>query len=256
MMKKNFAILFFIFLAQSSLAFAAKKSSFEEDEYELYEQSFSQKNEQKIYDPLEKINRKVFYINDFVDIHLTEPVAKGYRSYVPKFFRTSIRNFLINLSLPISAGNSFLQGKVNNGLATTSHFIINSTVGIGGIFNIAEKKKIYYQREDFGQTLGHYGASPGPFLILPLFGPSTVRDATGLAADTSVSFMGLNALKIGGSRESIIEDDVRVGYIIVSGVDKREDLLDVISDARKNSFDIYAAMRSLYIQNRNSKIKE
>ena len=252
MIKKIPFILIFVFYANSAFC---QDDKFE-DEFAAYEESFSKEDTTKIYDPLEKVNRKIFYINDILDINIFEPIAKGYRAHIPKFFRTHLRNFLLNLSSPISAVNSFAQGKLDNGLETMSHFIINSTVGIGGFFNVAEKKKIKYNKEDFGQTLAHYGVKSGPFLVLPILGPSTLRDTSGLVIDTSVNFMGFNMLEIGGNRDALVTDETKIGYAIIDSIDIRESLIDVIDDTRRDSFDLYAAMRSLYIQNRNSKIEK
>lgn len=251
---KIILILFFIFKIET--VFAKQKIDSYEDEFEMYDVSFSKEDEKEIYDPIEKVNRGVFQFNDKFDLYLAEPIAKSYKNYVPKFARKSIRNFLANLTLPISTINSLAQGKLNNGLATFSNFLINSTLGIGGLFDIASNKNIKYNKEDFGQTLAYYKVESGPFLVIPILGPSTLRDATGLAADTSVDIMGFNALKIGGSHEAFIENEARIGYSVLSGIDKRENLIDVIDEARKDSFDLYAAMRSLYIQNRNSNIEK
>ena len=148
-----FAICFGFTNNPSALAKPAKKevtistTKFsDEDDFENY----SSNNTPEIYDPLEKYNRKIFVFNDFCDRYFLEYVAKTYRKDVPKPARDSVRNFLNNLSAPISAFNSFLQGKTDNGLATVSNFLINSTIGIGGIFNVAESKNIRYKSEDFG----------------------------------------------------------------------------------------------------------
>jgi len=225
---------------------------FDDDDFESYE---STTKDNKIYDPYEKVNRKIFVFNDAFDRYFLEHVARLYRKGLPKFARTSIRNFLNNLSLPVSAANSLMQGKGNNFLATISNFIINSTIGVGGIFNIAGEKGIFYEEEDFGQTLAVYGVGPGPYLMLPFFGPSTVRDGTGWLTDTSIDPLGFNVLQFGG-REGWIPSDYRIGFTLASGIDTREGLIELIDDIRKDSFDPYATVRSAYLQRRIAKIEK
>ncbi len=221
-----------------------------EEEFESYETT----TEEEIYDPLEKYNRKIYSFNDTFDRYFLEHVAKFYREGVPKPARISIRNFLNNISLPVSAVNSLLQGNVNNGLATFSNFLINSTIGLGGIFDIAGEKNIRYKPEDLGQTLGHYGMGSGAYFVIPFFGPSSIRDFSGWSVDKAVNPLGFNLFEIGGSRDAI-NSDTRLGLSIASGIDSRESLLDIIDDIRKDSFDPYATVRSAYLQKRAAEIK-
>ena len=258
------SLTFFFFAAQNSAwskSNSAKKSSpkiqsamlyqrFEdENEFETYEE-----NVEEIYDPLEKYNRKIYAFNDFLDRHFLEYVAKTYRNGIPESLRNSIRNFLINLSLPISAVNSLAQGKVDNGLATFSNFLINSTVGVAGVFDVAVTKGVRYRPEDFGQTLGHYGMKTGTYFIIPLFGPSTTRDLSGLLVDKSINPIEFNLLEFGG-RINLIDTEYRLSLAAASGIDKRESLIDIIDDVRIESFDPYATIRSAYLQKRISDIK-
>ncbi len=217
-------------------------------------ENYSFETSSEIYDPLEKYNRKIFVLNDFLDRYLLEYVAKTYRNDVPRPARTAIRNFLNNISAPISAFNSFLQGKSDNGLATFSTFLINSTIGVGGLFNVAEEKGVRYKAEDFGQTLGHYGVSSGPYLMVPFFGPSSVRDFSGFAADQIINPASYNALKIGGHTYLVGKSEL-VALTTLRAVDLRESLIDVVDDARQESFDFYATIRSAYTQKRSSDIK-
>ena len=221
-----------------------------EDEFETYETA----DEKDIYDPYEKYNRKIYAFNDTFDRYFLEYVAKAYRDGVPQPARQTIRNFLTNLSLPISAMNSLLQGKVDNSLSTFSNFLINTTVGIGGLFDVATEKGIRYKSEDFGQTLGHYGKGPGAYLVIPFLGPSSTRDFTGWLADKSVNPLGFNLLQVGG-KEGLIDSEYRIALLIASGIDLRESLIDIIDDLRIDSFDPYATIRSAYLQKRASEIK-
>lgn len=247
-------IAIFTFTAQISLAKISNNNDYDE-EFAAYEAEFSKNTQKEIYDPYEKVNRKIFFVNDALDRYLFEPVARGYHDYIPKPVRKSLHNFTNNLYLPISALNSFAQGKVENGLATTSHFLINSTIGIGGLFNVAEDKNIKYENEDFGQTLGYYGVGSGPYLMIPVLGPSTGRDFGGYIVDKSVDPMGFNFLKFGGSINAI-DPWFRTGNAFLYNLDFRESLLDPIADARKDSFDLYATLRSVYIQQRDLKISK
>ncbi len=248
MNKILFKLIFILtILTASSSVFA---DDFEEDEFESYQSH----DEFQIYDPLEKINRKIYAFNDYLDIYFIKHVAVLYRNSVPKPARSSVRNFFTNLSLPVSALNSLFQGKVDNSLATFSHFLINSTLGLGGIFNIAGEKGIRYKSEDFGQTLGFYGVKSGAYLVLPILGPSSLRDATGYAADKSVGPLDFNSLKIGGD-DDLIEANYRVGLAVMSGIDKRESLIEILDDVRHDSFDPYATIRSAYLQKRLNDIK-
>ncbi len=250
------SILVLFFTLQINLAFAKQINQDYENEFEIYEKSFSQGNAEQIYDPLEKMNRGIFYVNNKLDDYALEPLAKGYRSYIPKPIRKPIKNFIANLTLPVTALNSFAQGKTDNALASISNFLINSTIGIGGLFDVASEKNIKYNREDFGQTLAYYNVNSGPFLMLPIFGPSTLRDTGGMAFDVSVDFMGINSLEIGGSHKAFLDNETRIAYTALSGLDKREGLIDIIDETKQDSFDVYASLRSLYIQNRNSKIAQ
>lgn len=261
-MLKNFLIIFtsiFIFLENRAFSadlkeekLTANYSSFEdEDDFETYEES----NVSEIKDPFEKYNRQIFAFNDTFDRYFLEYVARAYRNNLPKPVRNVVRNFLTNLSLPISSVNSILQGKTENSMASFSYFLINSTIGIGGLFDVAGEKSIRYNHEDFGQTLGHYGIGSGIYIMLPFLGPSSGRDFGGMMFDKSINPMEFNLLKIGGGT-NFVDGKVRFALAITSGIDKREALIDLIEDVRKDSFDPYSTLRSAYIQKRNSEIKK
>lgn len=255
----SIAILLTIFtyhnqaLAQASdkeMQVVSHKAFDDEDDFESYETT----NIVEIKDPLESVNRKIFIFNDSFDKYFLEFVAKAYREQLPKPVRTVVRNFITNLSLPVSTFNSILQGKSENSLATFSHFLINSTIGIGGLFNVAGEKNIRYNQEDFGQTLGHYGVDSGIYIMIPFLGPSSARDLGGIAVDKSVNPIEFNLLEIGGER-NLIPTDYRLALAATTGIDKRESLIDIIEDVRKDSFDFYATLRSAYIQKRVAEIK-
>lgn len=218
-----------------------------DDEFNFEE--YSNENKLEIYDPLEKINRKIYVFNDQFDRYFLQYVVKVYRSGVPNQGRKGIRNFLNNLTLPLSAINSLLQGKVDNSLATFSNFLINSTLGGLGFADVAGEKEIFYNYEDFGQTMGYYNIGSGAYLMLPLLGPSTLRDFSGYAANRAISPDGFNMLEIGNDRK-IVETEYLISLTALSIIDTRESLTQTIDDIRKDSFDPYATVRSVYLQRR------
>jgi phospholipid-binding lipoprotein MlaA len=134
-------------------------------------------------DPFEGFNRSVFSFNEAVDNAVLKPVATGYQKVVPQIVRTSVDNFFANLGDAWSAVNLVLQAKPVPALETGMRFVFNSTLGLGGLFDIAGDAGMERRNEDFGQTLGRWGVGPGPYLVLPILGPSTVRDTAALGAD-------------------------------------------------------------------------
>ena len=197
----------------------------DDEDFDLYEESSST----TIYDPFEAVNRKIYIFNDVMDRYFLEHVAKSYRLVIPKEARSLVRNFLVNISLPISATNSLAQGKIDNSLATVSHFLINSTIGIFGIFDIAGEKGVRFEKEDFGQTLGYYGVGSGAYIMIPILGPSSTRDFTGYAVDKSFSPIDFNLAEIGGKRD-LIKSKYRLSTAIIAGVDLRESLIEVLDE--------------------------
>lgn len=247
-------IIFLLFCQISGKALASgddnsPKFNFNDD-YQG-EDNFKIGNDQIIYDPFEPFNRKVFAINETLDKYFAEPVVKEYRKQVPRPIRNSVRSFLNNLSAPFSVINSLLQGDGHNAMASFSSFLINSTVGIAGIFDVAGDKNIQYNQEDFGQTLAKYGSGSGPYLVLPVVGPSNLRDFTGFVTEKLVNPLTFNALDIGGKRE-LVNSHISLFLALSSGIDTRESLIEVLDDMRKNSFDTYATIRSAYLQRRKS----
>jgi phospholipid-binding lipoprotein MlaA len=216
---------------------------------------FGGNSTQVVKDPLEKMNRKVFAFNEVVDINLFDPIAKGYRNNVPKLARRMLGNFLTNIKMPFVTINSILQGKADNSMGSFSSFLINSTIGIGGLFDVAGYKKITYNNEDLGQTFAKYGMPRGPYLVIPLLGPSTVRDFSGYGIERVVDPFGFNIFGI-GHEEKILPDAYLITIAGLSALNTRESLIDILDDARKNSFDLYATIRSAYLQRRDFEISK
>lgn len=204
---------------------------------------------EQISDPFESTNRTILSINEGIDKAVLEPVARGYRYVAPKPVRSSVRNFLRNLKSPVIMGNELLQGDFTGLANATGRLIINTLLGVGGLFDVADMGGIPYQPEDFGQTLAKWGVGNGPYVVVPLLGPSTMRDGTGLLVD---SFLDpVRIYMFNHDLEWLHYTRVGVGII-----DQREELLDVIDDLRRNSFDYYAALRSAYYQRRQALVND
>ena len=196
-------------------------------------------------DPIEPTNRVFYKVNDTLDTYILAPVARGYR-YVPGAVRRPVHNVLANLSSPVIFANDVLQTKPRRAGDTLMRFLINSTAGVGGLFDVAADLGYPQHGTDFGVTLALWGVGEGPFLFLPFLGPSNPRDASGFAGNilldplTYATFGGVNTL-----------NGVRTG---VGLVDARERVLDPVADIKKSALDPYATFRSLYRQNRQSTI--
>lgn len=205
---------------------------------------FENGGEVTISDPLEGINRAVYGFNKFLDKILLKPVAKTYRFVVPQIARKGIRNVLTNLTEPVTFLNSVLQGDVEHSFTTLWRFTINSTVGIAGLFDVVGDHGLRHRDEDFGQTLGKYGIGEGPYLVLPILGPSNGRDLVGAVADA-----------FSDPYNYIFTDYAIAGRSVVKGIDRREGALNLIDDIDRTSLDPYATIRSLYTQRRLDEIR-
>jgi len=196
-------------------------------------------------DPLERMNRHVFRFNDRVDQWVLVPVTNAYQFVVPSPVRMTVRRFFRNLKSPIYFANNLLQLRFCDAAETLGRFVMNTTTGIGGLFDPASEVGWGAHPADFGQTLGVYGVASGPYLVIPLLGPTTLRDGTGDLVDrafdplTYLFGMG-NLLLIGGS----------------SGFVTREENAKALAALRSSSVDYYAALRSAYTQNRESRIAQ
>jgi phospholipid-binding lipoprotein MlaA len=197
-----------------------------------------------VYDPIEPFNRSVFIFNKYVDMLLIKPVAQGYKWVTPYPVRTGIHNFLGNLAAPVSLLNELLQGDWNGADIVVRRFVMNTIFGMGGFIDAAEMHGVGpIPREDFGQTLGAWGVGTGPYIVLPIIGPSNLRDVTGRVIDIFTDPLNLWAI-----RED--NDWVPISRAILSGIDTRASLLGPYDDIMKNSVDPYSSFRSIYNQNR------
>lgn len=193
-------------------------------------------------DPWEGFNRKVFVFNDAIDRAVLKPVARGYRFITPSPVQTGVGNFFSNLGEPRTALNSLLQGKPGNAGIATGRFLINTTVGIGGLWDFATHMEITGREEDFGQTLAVWGWEDSRYLVLPLLGPSTLRDTGGLPADM-VTY----------PTYYVDEDPVRYGLTALRVVDMRAGLLD---QEALISGDRYSFIRDTWLQRRRFEISD
>jgi phospholipid-binding lipoprotein MlaA len=197
-------------------------------------------------DPLEGLNRGIFHVNLAFDHAIFRPLALGYRYVVPHPVRNSLRNVLNNLDSPPIFVNEVLQGEFHEAGTTVLRFGINSTVGVAGLFEVAEGWGFPRHTEDFGQTLGTYGVGEGPYLFLPLIGPAPPRDLTGRVVD--YFFDPLNYVHMGS------QNYWRYVRASVDAVDLRERNIETLDDIERTSVDYYASIRSLYRQTRNNEI--
>ena len=211
------------------------------------------KSTKPIKDCFETLNRGSFALNQGLDKVIFKPVAKSYRA-LPSPVRTGTSNALVNLSSLITIPNNVLQGEIKTAGVNTGRFIINTTVGILGIFDVAEKMGFSeYDKEDYGQTLGVWGVGAGCYLVLPVLGPSTVRDTAGSFMNALGGDPYYNA-STHGNNEYLTKSDYMFTKFL-TGVDFRAKNLETLDNLEKNSLDFYASVRSLYLQDRQRKIK-
>jgi phospholipid-binding lipoprotein MlaA len=201
---------------------------------------------QEINDPFEPFNRVMFRTTLAVDKAVLRPTAIVYRAVFPQPIRDSVRNFLNNLDTPVTLTNDLLQGELARARVTLVRAVVNTTVGIGGLFDVADRWGFPRHREDFGQTLATLGIGEGPYLFIPLFGPANPRDLLGYGAD--IFFQPLTYVQWG--------DESYVPYVRygVDFVDLRARNIETLDEIERTSLDYYASVRSLYRQSRNNEI--
>jgi phospholipid-binding lipoprotein MlaA len=193
-------------------------------------------------DPLETVNRGIYVFNEKADHYGLRPVAKGYDTVMPDVARQGVRNFLSNLFYPTVVVNDLLQAKGTQGAQDLCRFVINTTVGLGGLFDVATRGGLTANDEDFGQTLGYWGVGPGWYLMIPFLGPSDNRDFVGRVVD-----YGSNPLVY------VNEPVASYGISALNAVDTRAGLLSA-DKFMAQQMDRYVFVRSIYLQNRNAKV--
>lgn len=194
-------------------------------------------------DPWEGVNRQVFRFNDTLDTYALKPLAKGYQSVTPQFVEDGVHNFFGNLDESRNLVHNLLQGKFHDAGVDTARFLLNTTVGVLGFFDVAKASGLQRNDEDFGQTLGAWGVSSGPYVVLPLFGPSTVRDGLARLPDSYLSsYRYINDVPVRNSLMGLDVVDTRASFLsaekMIGGGDK------------------YIFMRNAYLQNREFRVKD
>ena len=227
----TFMLFVTIILASSALVHAEEinKNTLVADEFK------------KVYDPLEPVNRAIYEFNLLADEYLMRPITKSYRFIFPKPVRKGIGNVVSNLQEPITFLNATLQGDVTYAITTLGRFMLNTTFGIGGVFKFV--KTTDNRTEDFGQTLGRYGLGSGPYLMLPILGPSNLRDGVGRIADIYSDPLTY-----------ALNDEERIAQAVITGIVRYDDVMDLIEEIELTSLDPYAAYRSMYQQYRENQI--
>jgi len=196
-------------------------------------------------DPLEELNRPIFVFNQTLDQNLIEPIAISYRDNTPEEIKKGVSNFFSNLGEVSTLANQILQFKAEDSFITISRLLINTTVGLAGIFDPASELGLIKKDEDFGQTLGFWGVPEGPYFVIPILGPSTLRDTAGLYVDMTSDVNLINNLDTNGE----------IAATSMKTVDKRVELLPA-TDLINGSFDPYTTMRSSYLQKRRNDVND
>ena len=208
---------------------------------------------EEIKDCFEKLNRATFALNQGLDKTIIKPIAKGYRN-LPTPIQKGTSNAVRNLSNLITIPNNILQGDIKLAIINTGRLVVNTTVGLLGTIDVANKMGFpKYEKEDYGQTLGKWGVGPGCYLVLPVLGPSTIRDTAGSFVNVFGGDPWYNA-SVQGNNE-FLNDSVYIVSKALSGLDFRANNIESIENLEKNSIDFYASVRSLYTQDRENKIK-
>ena len=203
----------------------------------------------EIEDPWENYNRRAFNFNDSIDEAVAEPVARGYRNVTPEPIRVGIHNFLNNLKSPVQVANQLLQGDITGAADSLTRTFANTFFGLGGTVDIARMEGLEEDPEDFGQTLAVWGITDGPYLVVPFFGPASVRDHTGTMVDAMAD-------PLNRYWRNTDEHAWLYGRKSIELLDRRTELLDVLADLKKNSLDYYASVRSTVYQQRHSLIRD
>lgn len=202
-----------------------------------------------INDPFEEQNRRVMAFNKVIDDNVIHPTITGYRTITPQPVRSGLRNVLRNLHSPITLANQVLQGDMDGAGTVVVRTVINTILGIGGVFDLAGYEGIDYEPEDFGQTLAVWGVDHGPYMVVPFIGPSSLRDYTGYFADGYADPLRLYLFNID-------EQPLYYGKFGADYLDLRDSLMDTMTELEASSFDYYAAVRSTYYQHRQALVND
>jgi len=199
-------------------------------------------------DPWQPANRFFFGISEVLDRHLVSPLAKTYRRVVPRELRGAARNVVANLDEPVVAVNDILQGRIGDAASASGRFLANSTIGVGGIFDVAGGQGLHHHDNDFGLTLGRWGVPAGPYVYLPVAGATSLRDLAGVGVDLALD--PVNAINFRGASGAF------AGEIVLGGLDERARSEDEIQTLDRMAMDRYATLRSVYLQSRQSEVRD
>lgn len=203
----------------------------------------------EVYDPLEPFNRTVFAFNEGVDYVVLNPLTEVYRFVVPDVFRLAISNFLTNIKSPVYLANELLQGDIDGAVLVTQRFVFNTFTGFGGLIDTASWEGMTYEPEDFGQTLAVWGADTGAYLVLPILGPTNVRDGIGLVGDMVMDPVNWYIWDHN-------KDDLGTGRTVATILSAKDKYMDLQRDLKRDSLDYYAAVRSVWNQRRQALIND
>jgi phospholipid-binding lipoprotein MlaA len=204
-------------------------------------------------DPLEPMNRTIFDVNDFLDRLLFKPLALLYRATVPPPVRDRLAGITSNMNEPVIFGNNLLQGEFGKAGKTAERFAANTIIGVGGMFDVAGSWfGVHQQTGDFGQTLHVWGVGEGPYLVIPFFGPSNLRDAIGLGVDAAMSPWSYIASAADASHVTVLR--FNIASFTSDGIVRREQNVEALDALREGSLDFYAQMRSVYRQYRDKQL--
>ena len=196
-------------------------------------------------DPIETLNRGIFWFNDKVDVYVLEPVARGWHFVLPDPVERAVGHFFSNLRFPIVSMNDLLQGKLRDTGVDVWRFCVNTTIGVGGFLDVASAIGLERNEEDFGQTLGRWGVPSGPYLVLPFLGPSSVRDAAGLAGDAAML-----------PHTWLVELPYLAGARVIETINLRADFLLDVAEAKAAAVDYYAFVRNAYLSRRENLVED
>jgi phospholipid-binding lipoprotein MlaA len=245
---RTIAILILLFILPGTKVFALPMAEVAPDDtaaINSYKNMYKLDNKScQVYDPFEKLNRKIYHFNSVVDYFLLRPIAKIYDRITNDYTKARVGSFVNNVTTPLTFVNYGLQADYNNGAKSFWRFLINTTFGIGGLFDVAGKMGLNVQSQTFGSTLARYGVAPGPYLVLPLLGSTMMRDAT----DPIFTNSYLNPLSYAANRNT--------RYIFYGGklVHERAAVLPLTDYIMHNSLDPYIAVRSSVYQNREANV--
>ncbi|MGI4775874.1 MAG: MlaA family lipoprotein [Janthinobacterium lividum] len=217
-----------------------------ENEKEGYKYTYNiEEEDAEAYDPYEKLNRKIFAFNAVLDHFTLRPIAVFYKNVTNDYTRDRVRSFTDNINMPLTFVNQILQMNFNKASRSFWRFAINTTLGVGGLFDVASKVGLNYDRQTFGGTLAYYGVGPGPYLVIPFFGSNNARDVT----DSIITNDALNPIKYK------LHKDFKLALTGTKLIHDRAAILPFSDHVEKDSADPYVAIRSAVHQNRESKVE-